>query len=180
MRNEETQKLLEQMKQHMKRHSIVSYDVGVFETRMGFIRLVPKGWEKLLVPIKGYHRDVFELDKIMLLQGELYFIVRVDHETYEIPSKKTKHRFVWDEVVKFVEATKWTQLNWSYGGKGHDNWEISLLKSLESGLKYYDPQEEAKSRNTPRLTEKDIEILIKAKGYKTSWLEDVVDRICGY
>mgnify|MGYP003509023151 FL=1 len=101
-------KILDQIKKQMKEHGLVSYKVGVFEGYIGKIKVTPKGWQRLLVPIKGYHYDDYELPKIMHLKGELYFIVKKEHQTYDVPYKKEFFRFTWDELVSMVESTPWS------------------------------------------------------------------------
>ncbi len=85
MNNAEEKKCLELIKKRMKDHRVASYDIGLFERRIGKIKVTPKGWQRLLVPIKGYHYDTFALDKVMYLGGELYFVVIKEHQTYDYP-----------------------------------------------------------------------------------------------
>ena len=92
-------KILDRIKVLMKNHGITSYCIGVFDLYIGKIKVVPKGWKRLLVPIKGYYYDDFELEKIMHLNGELYFVVKKEYQTYNVPFKKEFFRFTWDEFV---------------------------------------------------------------------------------
>ena len=172
--------LIESIKGLMKRHGLTSYDIGIIDSQIGKIRIIPKGLEMLLVPIKGYHHDIFELYKIIQLDGELYFLVSEEHQTYDYPRKREKYRFTWDELVNMVETKKWSLRNWGFGGKNHTGWEIYKLKSIESSLKYYDAQEEAKWRKQPRLTDANIDILVKIQESETSFAEKLVDKIFGY
>ena len=169
--------LLESIKNLMKVHGLVSYDIGIFDSQIGKIKVIPKGWQLLLVPIKGYHYDNFEVYKIMHLNGELYFMVNEEHQTYDCPRKREKYRYTWEELVNMVETTKWSVRRRSYGGKEKGEWKIDKLKSIESSLKYYDAQEEAKWRKRPRLTDANIDVLVKVLESQKSFLEKIVDRL---
>lgn len=178
--NTEEKKFIDLIKQQMKKHGLTSYDIGFMDSRIGKIKVIPKGWELLLVPIKGYHYDIFEIDKIMHLNGELYFVVIKEHKTYDYPRKKEIYRFTWDELVEMVESTKWSIRQRDFGGKNNHDWQIYKLKSIESSLRYYDAQEEAKWRKRPRLTGKNLELLVKIQESETSIAEKLVDKIFGY
>ena len=73
--NNAEKKYLDSIKKKMKEHGLTSYNINVFEVFIGKKKVVPKGWQILLVPIKGYHYDRYELPQIMHINGELYFIV---------------------------------------------------------------------------------------------------------
>jgi hypothetical protein len=178
--NTKEKELIESIKGLMKIHGLTSYRVGIFDSRIGKIRVTPKGWERLLVPIKGYHHDIFDLYKIIQLSGELYFIVEEEHQTYDYPRKREKYRFTWDGLVNLVKTTKWSKRNWGFGGNDHTDWETNKLKSIESSLKYYDAQEEAKWRKQPRLTDANIDVLVKVQESETSFAEKLVDKLFGY
>ena len=180
MMSAKEKELIESIKGLMKMHGLTSYDIGIIDSQIGKIRVIPKGWERLLVPIKGYHHDIFELDKIIQLNGELYFMVSEEHQTYEYPRKREKYRFTWDELVNMVKTTKWSIRNWGFGGKDHTDWETNKLRSIESSLRYYDAQEEAKWRKRPRLTDANIDILVKIQESETSFAEKLVDKLFGY
>ena len=60
-------KILDRIKALMKNHGITSYRIGPFNLYIGKIKVIPKGWKRLLVSIKGYYHDDFELEKIMHL-----------------------------------------------------------------------------------------------------------------
>ena len=180
MNNVEEKKLIEQIKKHMKSHGMVSYDIGIVDSWIGKIRVIPKEWELLLVPIKGYHYDDFELFKVMHLKGELYFMVKEEHQTYDYPRKKEIYRFTWDELVNMVETKKWNIRTYGFGGKNNTEWTIGKLKSIESSLRHYDPQEDEAWRKQPRLTEENIKILVKIAESETSLPEKLVDKIFGY
>ena len=180
MNNVEEKRLIEKIKEHMKRHGMVSYDIGIVDSQIGKIRVTPKGWERLLVPIKGYYYDIFELFKVMHLKGELYFMVQEEHKTYDYPRKKEIYRFTWDELVNMVETKKWTVRNYGFGGKDNTTWRIWKLKSIESSLRYYDPKEDEAWRKQPRLSEENIKILVKISESETSIAEKLVDKIFGY
>ena len=169
-------KILDQIKKQMKEHGLVSYKVGVFEGYIGKIKVIPKGWKLLLVPIKGYYYDDFELEKIMHLNGELYFIVKKEYQTYELPFKKEFFRFTWDELVSMVESTPWSIRTFSYGGKGHTTWRTGLLKAIERSLSFYDAHEEIKEK----LSDQQIEILVRRIESEKSLAEKLVDRMLGY
>lgn len=169
-------KILDQIKKQMKEHGLVSYKVGVFECYIGKIKVIPKGWKLLLVPIKGYYYDDFELEKIMHLNGELYFIVKKEYQTYDVPYKKEFFRFTWDELVSMVESTPWSKRTFSYGGKGHTTWRTGLLKAIERSLSFYDAHEELKEK----LSDQQIEILVQRIESEKSLAEKLVDRMLGY
>ena len=130
----------------------------------------------MLVPIKGYHYDDYELPKIMHLKGELYFIVKKEHQTYEVPYKKELFRYTWDELVDMVERTPWSIRTYSYGGKGHTTWRTGLLKEIEHSLSCYDAHEEIKTK----LSESQLEILCKSIDDEKNLAEKLIDKILGY
>ena len=169
-------KILDRIKVLMKNHGITSYRIGVFDLYIGKIKVVPKGWKLLLVPIKGYYYDDFELEKIMHLNGELYFIVKKEYQTYNVPFKKEFFRFTWDELVSMVESTPWSIRTFSYGGKGHTTWRTGLLKAIERSLSFYDAHEELKEK----LSDQQIEILVRNIESEKSLAEKLVDRMLGY
>lgn len=169
-------KILDQIKKQMKEHGLVSYKVGVFEGYIGKTKAIPKGWKLLLVPIKGYYYDDFELEKIMHLNGELYFIVKKEYQTYNVPFKKEFFRFTWDELVSMVESTPWSIRTFSYGGKGHTTWRTGLLKAIERSLSFYDAHEELKEK----LSDQQIEILVQRIESEKSLAEKLVDKVLGY
>ena len=171
--SDDEKKILDQIKKQMKEHGLVSYKVGVFEGYIGKIKVTPKGWQRLLVPIKGYHYDDYELPQIMHLKGELYFIVKKEHQTYDVPYKKEFYRYTWDELVNMVESTPWSTRTFNYGGKGHTTWKVGLLKAIERSLSCYDAHEEIKEK----LSESQIRILCKIVDDETSFLEKAVDKI---
>lgn len=169
-------KILDRIKKQMKEHGLVSYKVRVLEGYIGKIKAIPKGWKLLLVPIKGYYYDDFELEKIMHLNGELYFIVKKEYQTYNVPFKKEFFRFTWDELVSMVESTPWSIRTFSYGGKGHTTWRTGLLKAIERSLSFYDAHEELKEK----LSDRQIEILVERIESEKSLAEKLVDRMLGY
>ena len=174
--NNAEKKYLDSIKKKMKEHGLVSYKVGVFEGYIGKIKVTPKGWQRLLVPIKGYHYDDYELPKIMHLKGELYFIVKKEHQTYDVPYKKELFRYTWDELVDMVESTPWSIRTYSYGGKGHTTWRTGLLKAIERSLSCYDAHEEIKTK----LSESQLEILCKSIDDEKSLPEKLIDKMLGY
>ena len=169
----EEKELLDLIKKLMKQHGLTSYNIGIIDSYIGKIKITPKGWLRLLVPIKGYYYDDFEVYKIMHLDDELYFIVKKEHQTYEVPYKKEFFRYTWDELVNMVKTTKWSIRNWGFGGKDHTDWESNKLRSIESSLRYYDAHEEIKEK----LSESQIRILCKIVDDETSFLEKAVDKI---
>ena len=171
--NNAEKKVLDQIKKQMKEHGLVSYKVGVFEGYIGKIKVTPKGWQRLLVPIKGYHYDDYELPQIMHLKDELYFIVKKEHQTYDVPYKKEFFRFTWDELVSMVESTPWSIRTFNYGGKDHTTWKTGLLKAIERSLSFYDAHEELKEK----LSESQLEILCKRIDDEKSFLGKAVDKI---
>ena len=173
MINAKEKEFLESIKKYMKQHGLTSYNIGIIDSHIGKIKITPKGWLRLLVPIKGYYYDDFEVCKIMHLDDELYFIVKKEHQTYEVPYKKEFFRYTWDELVNMVKTTKWSIRNWGFGGKDHTDWETNKLRSIESSLRYYDAHEEIKEK----LSESQIRILCKIVDDETSFLEKAVDRI---
>ena len=177
MINAKEKEFLESIKKYMKQHGLTSYNIGIIESHIGKIKVAPKGWLRLLVPIKGYYYDDFEVYKIMHLDDELYFIVKKEHQTYEVPYKKEFFRYTWDELVNMVETTKWSIRRRGFGGNGNTEWKLYKLKSIENDLWYYDAQEEAKWRKRPRLTDKNIDVLVKIQEAETSFLEKAVDKI---
>lgn len=160
----------------MKEHGLVSYKVGIFEGYIGKIKATPKGWQRLLVPIKGYHYDDYELPQIMHLKDELYFIVKKEYQTYDVPYKKEFFRFTWDEFVNMVETTEWSKRTRNFGGKNHTGWSTQRLKSIERDLGYYDAHEELKEK----LSNQQIEILVRRIESEKSLAEKLVDRMLGY
>ena len=173
MINAKEKEFLESIKKYMKQHGLTSYNIGIIDSHIGKIKITPKGWLRLLVPIKGYYYDDFEVCKIMHLDDELYFIVKKEHQTYEVPYKKEFFRYTWDELVNMVKTTKWSIRNWGFGGKDHTDWETNKLRSIESSLRYYDAHEEIKEK----LSESQIRILCKIVDNETSFLEKAVDKI---
>ena len=169
-------KILDRIKKQMKEHGLVSYKVRVLEGYIGKIKAIPKGWKLLLVPIKGYYYDDFELEKIMHLNGELYFIVKKEYHTYNLPFKKEFFRFTWDEFVNMVETTEWSKRTRNFGGKNHTGWSRERLKSIERDLVYYDAHEELKEK----LSDQQIEILVQRIESEKSLAEKLVDRMLGY
>ena len=173
MMSAKEKELIESIKGLMKMHGLTSYNIGIIDSHIGKIKITPKGWLRLLVPIKGYYYDDFEVCKIMHLDDELYFIVKKEHQTYEVPYKKEFFRYTWDELVNMVKTTKWSIRNWGFGGKDHTDWETNKLRSIESSLRYYDAHEEIKEK----LSESQIRILCKIVDNETSFLEKAVDKI---
>ena len=169
-------KILDQIKKQMKEHGLVSYKVGVFERYIGKIKVTPKGWQRLLVPIKGYYYDDYELPQIMHLKDELYFIVKKEYQTYDVPYKKEFFRFTWDELAGMVESTPWSIRTFSYGGKDHTTWKTGLLKTIERSLSFYDAHEELKEK----LSESQLEILCKRIDDEKSLPEKLIDKMLGY
>lgn len=169
-------KILDRIKVLMKNYGMTSYRIGVFNLYIGKIKVVPKGWKRLLVPIKGYYYDDFELEKIMHLNGELYFIVKKEYQTYDLPFKKEFFRFTWDEFVNMVETTEWSKRTRNFGGKNHTGWSTQRLKSIERELVYYDAHEELKEK----LSDQQIEILVRRIESEKSLAEKLVDRMLGY
>ena len=173
MINAKEKEFLESIKKYMKQHGLTSYNIGILDSYIGKIKITPKGWLRLLVPIKGYYYDDFEVCKIMHLDDELYFMVKKEHKTYEVPYKKEFFRYTWDEFVNMVKTTKWSIRNWGFGGKDHTDWETNKLRSIKSSLSYYDAHEEIKEK----LSESQIRILCKIADDETSFLEKAVDKI---
>ena len=169
-------KILDIIKELMKNHGITSYRIGAFNFYIGKIKVIPKGWKRLLVPIKGYHYDDYELPQIMHLKDELYFIVKKEYQTYDVPYKKEFFRFTWDELVSMVESTPWSIRTFNYGGKGHTIWKTGLLKAIERSLSFYDAHEELKEK----LSENQLEILCKRIDDEKSLPEKLVDKVLGY
>ena len=176
MDNVEEKKILDRIKVLMKNYGMTSYRIGVFDLYIGKIKVVPKGWKRLLVPIKDYYYKDFELEKIMHLNGELYFIVKKEYQTYNLPFKKEFLRFTWDEFVNMVETTEWSKRTRNFGGKNHTGWSTERLKSIESDLVYYDAHEELKEK----LSDRQIEILVRRIENEKSLAEKLVDRMLGY
>ena len=174
--NDAEKKYLDSIKKKMKEHGLVSYKVGVFEGYIGKIKVTPKGWQRLLVPIKGYHYDDYELPQIMHLKGELYFIVKKEHQTYDVPYKKEFFRFTWDELVNFVETTPLSIRATTYGGKGDTDWGKFLLRNIERSLSIYDPHEEIKTK----LSDSQLDVLCKKIDNEKSLAEKLVDKALGY
>ena len=169
-------KIIDKIKKQMKEHGLASYKVGVFEGYIGKIKVTPKGWQRLLVPIKGYHYDDYELPQIMHLKDELYFIVKKEYQTYDVPYKKEFFRFTWDELVSMVESTPWSIRTNNYGGKGNTDWRTGLLKAIERSLSCYDAHEELKEK----LSESQLEILCKRIDDEKSLPEKLIDKMLGY
>lgn len=169
-------KILDRIKVLMKNHGMTSCHIGVIDLYIGKIKVVPKGWKRLLVPIKGYYYDDFELEKIMHLNGELYFIVKKEFQTYDLPFKKEFFRFTWDKFVNMVETTEWSKRTRNFGGKNHTDWSTQRLKSIEMDLVYYDAHEELKEK----LSDRQIEILVRKIESEKSLAEKLVDRMLGY
>jgi hypothetical protein len=109
----------------------------------------------------------------MHLKGELYFIVKKEHQTYDVPYKKEFFRYTWDKLVDMVESTPWSIRTYSYGGKGHTTWRTGLLKAIERSLSCYDAHEEIKEK----LSESQIRIICKIVDDETSFLEKAVDKV---
>ena len=174
--NDAEKKYLDSIKKKMKEHGLTSYNINVFEVFIGKKKVVPKGWQMLLVPIKGYHYDRYELPQIIHLKGELYFIVKKEHQTYDVPYKKEFFRFTWDELVNFVETTPLSIRATTYGGKGDTDWGKFLLRNIESSLSMYDPHEEIKTK----LSESQLNILCQKIEDEKSLAEKIVDKIFGY
>lgn len=172
----EEKKILDRIKALMKNHGITSYRIGAFNLYIGKIKVIPKGWKRLLVPIKGYFYDDFELTKIMHLNGELYFVVKKEYQTYNVPFKKEFFRFTWDEFVNMVETTKWSKRTWNFGGKNHTGWSTPRLKSIEMELVYYDAHEELKEK----LSDQQIEILVRRIESEKSLAEKLMDKVFRY
>ena len=177
MINAKEKEFLESIKKYMKLNGLTSYDIGIIDSYIGKIKITPKRWLRLLVPIKGTYYDDFEVYKIICLDGELYFIVKKEYQTYEVPYKKEFSRYTWDELVYMVETTKWSIRTRGFGGDGNTKWKLNKLKSIESSLRYYDAQEEAKWRKHPRLTDKNIDVLVKIQESETSILGKAVNKI---
>ena len=116
----------------------------------------------------------------MCLQDELYFIVEEEHVTYAFTKKRKRYRLTWEELIRLVETTPWSNQMSTYGGKLHHDWKVKLLKNFSSILKNYDPIEEVKWRNRPQLTDKNIDVLILIRDAKTNWLKKLVNKIYGY
>ena len=169
-------KILDRIKKQMKEHGLVSYKVRVLEGYIGKIKAIPKGWKLLLVPIKGYYYDDYELPQIMHLKDELYFIVKKEYQTYDVPYKKEFFRFTWDELAGMVESTPWSIRTFNYGGKGHTTWRTGLLKAIERSLSFYDAHEELKEK----LSDRQKEILVERIESEKSLAEKLVDRMLGY
>ena len=176
MNNPEEKKYLDSIKEKMKEHGLVSYKNNVFELYIGKIKVVPKGWQMLLVPIKGYHYEDYELPQIMQLKGELYFMVKKEYQTYDVPYKKEFFRFTWDEFVNFVETTPLNIRTYNYGGKGNTDWRTGILKAIERSLSFYDAHNEIKTK----LSEKQIEILCQRIEDEKGLAEKLVDKVLGY
>ena len=164
---------LESIKKYMKEQGLTSYNIGIIDSYIGKIKVSPDGWKRLLVPIKGYYYDDFEVYKIMHLDDELYFIVKKEHQTYEVPYKKEFFRYTWDELVKMVESTKWSIRTHSFGGKENSDWRTYKLKCIKNSLRCYDAHEEIKEK----LSESQIRILCKIVDDETSFLEKAVDKV---
>ena len=176
MINAKEKEFLESIKKYMKQHGLTSYNIGIIDSYIGKIKITPKGWQRLLVPIKGYHYDDYELPQIMHLKDELYFIVKKEHQTYEVPYKKEFFRYTWDELVRMVESTKWSIRTFNYGGKDHTTWKTGLLKAIERSLSFYDAHEELKEK----LSESQLEILCKRIDDEKSLPEKLIDKMLGY
>ena len=57
MINAKEKEFLESIKKYMKQHGLTPYNIGIIDSYIGKIRITPKGWLRLLVPIKGYYYD---------------------------------------------------------------------------------------------------------------------------
>lgn len=176
MDNAEEKKYLDLIKKKMKEHGLTSYNTTVFEVFIGKKKVIPKGWQMLLVPIKGYHYDRYELPQIMHLDGKLYFIVEKQYKTYDFRYKKEFFRFTWDELVNFVETTPLSIRAYTYGGKDNTDWGKYLLRNIESSLRNYDPHEEIKTK----LSESQLNILCQKVEDEKSLAEKLVDKVFGY
>ena len=174
--NDAEKKYLDSIKKKMKEHGLTSYNINVFEVFIGKKKVVPKGWQILLVPIKGYHDDRYELPQIMHLNGELYFIVEKQYKNYDFRYKKEFFRFTWDELVNFVETTPLSTKAYRYGGKGNTDWGKYLLRNIESSLSNYDPHEEIKTK----LNESQLNILCQKIEDEKSLAEKFADKVLGY
>ena len=172
----EEKELRDLIKKLMKQHGLTSYNIGIIDSYIVKIKITQKGWQRLLVPIKGYYYDDFEVYKIMHLDDELYFIVKKEHQTYEVPYKKEFFRYTWDELVKMVESTKWSIRTHSFGGKENRGWRTNKLKCIKNSLRCYDAHEEIKEK----LSESQIRILVKIQESETSFAEKLVDKLFGY
>lgn len=75
-----------------------------------------------------------------------------------------------------VETTKFSLRNSDWGGKGNIGWKLEKLKMIDFDLRNYDAQEEAKWRNRPRLTDANIDILVKVHRAEMGFLEKLVDK----
>ena len=172
----EEKELLDLIKKLMKQHGLTSYNIGIIDSYIGKKKITPKGWLRLLVPIKGYYYDDFEVYKIMHLDDELYFIVKKEYQTYDVPYKKEFFRFTWDELVSMVESTPWSIRTFNYGGKDHTTWKTGLLKAIERSLSCYDAHEEIKTI----LSDREIEILVDRIESEKSLAEKLIDKMLGY
>ena len=112
----------------------------------------------------------------MQLNGELYFVVKKEYQTYNVPFKKEFFRFTWDEFVNMVETTEWSKRTRNFGGENHTGWSTQRLKSIERDLVYYDAHEELKEK----LSDRQIEILVRRIENEKSLAEKLVDRMLGY
>ena len=176
MNNTEEKKYLDLIKIEMKQHGLTSYNVGICDGYIGKIKVTPKGWQRLLVPVKGYHYDDYELPRIMHLDGELYFIVEKECQTYDVPYKKEYFRYTWEELVKMVETTPWDIRTFSYGGKGNADWSTGLLKAIARSIGFYDAHEEIKTK----LSESQLSILCRRAEDEKGLAEKLVDKVFGY
>ena len=61
MMSAKEKELIESIKGLMKMHGLTSYNIGIIDSHIGKIKITPKGWLRLLVPIKGYYYDDFEV-----------------------------------------------------------------------------------------------------------------------
>ena len=174
--NNAEKKYLDSIKKKMKEHGLTSYDINVFEVFIGKKKVVPKGWQILLVPIKGYYYDRYELPQIMLLNGELYFIVEKQYKNYDFRYKKEFFRFTWDELVNFVETTPLSTKAYGYGGKGNTDWGKYLLRNIESSLSCYDAHEELKIK----FSDRQIDILVERIESEKNLAEKLIDKMLGY
>lgn len=187
MTNQEQKNYLDLIKKHMKKHSITTIGVSLFDTWIGERKFLPKGLELLLVPIKGMHSDYYCLTKIMLLQDELHFFVENEQNRYRWPRKRETYRLSWDELVTMVESAKWSRRADSFGGKGNHSWTAKKLRNLESWVRCYDAMEEAEWRNRPQLTDVNVDIYVdKFRNQRSipqkikDGIENIANSIFGY
>ncbi len=90
--------------------------------------------------------------------------------------KKEFFRFTWDEFVNMVETTEWSKRTRNFSGENHTGWSTQSLKCIERDLVNYDAHEELKEK----LSEQQIEILVRRIESEKSLAEKLVDRTLGY